>query len=94
VNCSDTKKGAFTGAIAQKTGRFELANKARSFSTKWAISPSNFKRNCYESYKNRNSSGSAAIAPHKVDVRLVAATHRDLAAMVKQGTFREISTID
>lgn len=54
------ERGAFTGAIAQKTGRFELANKGTLFLTKSAISLWSFRRNCYASCRNRNSRGSVA----------------------------------
>ncbi len=54
------EKGAFTGAIAQKTGRFELADKGRCFLTRSAIYLSNFRRSCSASCKSRNSRGSAA----------------------------------
>jgi formate hydrogenlyase transcriptional activator len=54
------EKGAFTGAIAQKTGRFELANKGTLFLMKSVTSLWSFKRNCCVSCRNRNSRDSAA----------------------------------
>ena len=55
------EKGAFTGAVARKTGRFELADKGTLFLTKSATFLWSFRRSCYESCKNRNSRGSGII---------------------------------
>jgi formate hydrogenlyase transcriptional activator len=63
------EKGAFTGAIAQKTGRFELADKVLYFSMRSAISLSNSRRSCFVFCKSRNSRGSAAT----VRIRLTSA---------------------
>ena len=54
------EKGAFTGAITQKTGRFELAHKGTLFWTKSAIFLWNCRQNCSESCKSRNLRGSGA----------------------------------
>ena len=50
------EKGAFTGAIAQKIGRFELADKGRSFSMRWVIFRRRCNPSCCVSCKNRSSS--------------------------------------
>jgi len=85
---SGTERGAFTGAISQKLGRFELADKGTLFldevgDIRWSCSPS-----CSAFCKNRSSSASAVRRRSKSTCRLLAATHRDLAAMVADGRFR------
>jgi len=83
-----TRKGAVTGAIAQKIGRFELADKGTLFWTKSAIFRSHCSPSCCASCRNRSSSAWAALGLNRVDVRLVAATNRDLTEMVKRREFR------
>jgi formate hydrogenlyase transcriptional activator len=82
------ERGAFTGAIAQKIGRFELADKGTLFLDEvgdipLALQPK-LLRVLQEQEFERLGSGST----HRVDVRLVAATHRDLEQMVKREQFR------
>jgi formate hydrogenlyase transcriptional activator len=83
------EKGAFTGAIAQKTGRFELANKGTLFLDEVGDIPLELQAKLLRVVQEQEFERLGSNRTHKVDVRLVAATHRDLAAMVKQGTFRE-----
>jgi len=54
------EKGAFTGAIGQKIGRFELLTKARSFWTRWAIFRPHCSPSCCAYCRNRSSSAWAA----------------------------------
>ena len=82
------EKGAFTGAIAQKTGRFELANKGTLFLDEVGDIPWNFRQTA-RVLQEQEFERLGSNRTHKVDVRLIAATHRDLPAMVKQTTFRE-----
>jgi transcriptional regulator with GAF, ATPase, and Fis domain len=82
------EKGAFTGAIAQKIGRFEMADKGTLFLDEVgdippALQPK-FLRVLQEQEFERLGSGRT----HKVDVRLVAATNRNLGKMVARGQFR------
>jgi formate hydrogenlyase transcriptional activator len=82
------ERGAFTGAIAQKVGRFELADKGTLFLDEvgdilLALQPK-LLRVLQEQEFERLGSGRT----HRVDVRLVAATHRDLEQMVKRNQFR------
>jgi formate hydrogenlyase transcriptional activator len=82
------ERGAFTGAIAQKVGRFELADKGTLFLDEvgdipLALQPK-LLRVLQEQEFERLGSGRA----HRVDVRLVAATHRDLDEMVRRNEFR------
>src|ERR1700733_168192 len=82
------EKGAFTGAIAQKIGRFETADKGTLFLDEVGDIPlalqSKLLRVLQEQEFERLGSGRT----HRINVRLIAATHRDLAAMVKRGEFR------
>jgi formate hydrogenlyase transcriptional activator len=83
------EKGAFTGAIAQKTGRFELANKGTLFLDEVGDIPLELQAKLLRVLQEQEFERLGSNFTHKVDVRLIAATHRDLAAMVKLGTFRE-----
>src|SRR5271168_2660617 len=83
------EKGAFTGAIAQKMGRFELANKGTLFLDEVGDIPVELQAKLLRVLQEQEFERLGSNRTHKVDVRLIAATHRDLAAMVKQTTFRE-----
>jgi formate hydrogenlyase transcriptional activator len=83
------EKGAFTGAIAQKTGRFELADKGTLFLDEVGDIPPELQAKLLRVLQEQEFERLGSNRTHKVDVRLIAATHRDLPAMVKQGTFRE-----
>jgi formate hydrogenlyase transcriptional activator len=83
------EKGAFTGAIAQKTGRFELADKGTLFLDEVGDIPLELQAKLLRVLQEQEFERLGSNRTHKVDVRLIAATHRDLAAMVEQGTFRE-----
>jgi formate hydrogenlyase transcriptional activator len=83
------EKGAFTGAIAQKTGRFELADKGTLFLDEVGDIPLELQAKLLRVLQEQEFERLGSNRTHKVDVRLIAATHRDLPAMVKQGMFRE-----
>jgi formate hydrogenlyase transcriptional activator len=83
------EKGAFTGAIAQKTGRFELAHKGTLFLDEVGDIPLELQAKLLRILQEQEFERLGSNRTHKVDVRLIAATHRDLPAMVKQRTFRE-----
>jgi len=83
------EKGAFTGAIAQKVGRFELANKGTLFLDEVGDIPLELQAKLLRVLQEQEFERLGSNRTHKVNVRLIAATHRDLAAMVKQSTFRE-----
>ena len=83
------EKGAFTGAIAQKTGRFELANKGTLFLDEVGDIPLELQAKLLRVLQEQEFERLGSNKTHKVDVRLIAATHRDLSAMVREGTFRE-----
>jgi formate hydrogenlyase transcriptional activator len=83
------EKGAFTGAVVQKTGRFELAHKGTLFLDEVGDIPLELQAKLLRILQEQEFERLGSNRTHKVDVRLIAATHRDLAAMVKQTTFRE-----
>jgi len=82
------EKGAFTGAIAHKMGRFELADKGTLFLDEVGDIPLSLQPKLLRVLQEQEFERLGSGRTHKVDVRLVAATHRDLAEMVKQGEFR------
>lgn len=83
------EKGAFTGAVAQKTGRFELADKGSLFLDEVGDIPLELQAKLLRVLQEQEFERLGSNHTYKVDVRLIAATHRDLPAMVKRGTFRE-----
>jgi formate hydrogenlyase transcriptional activator len=83
------ERGAFTGAIAQKTGRFELANKGTLFLDEVGDIPLELQAKLLRVLQEQEFERLGSNRTHKVDVRVIAATHRDLATMVRQATFRE-----
>src|SRR5246500_4184719 len=83
------EKGAFTGAIAQKTGRFELADKGTLFLDEVGDIPLSLQPKLLRVLQEQEFERLGSNRTHKVDVRLIAATHRDLPAMVKQSAFCE-----
>jgi len=83
------EKGAFTGAIAQKMGRFELANKGSLFLDEVGDIPLELQAKLLRVLQEQEFERLGSNRTHRVDVRIIAATHRDLAHMVKQQTFRE-----
>src|SRR5436190_1355332 len=82
------EKGAFTGAIAQKIGRFELADKGTLFLDEVGDIPPALQPKLLRVLQEQEFERLGSTRTHKVDDRLVAATHRDLTDMVKRGEFR------
>jgi len=82
------ERGAFTGAIAQKIGRFELADKGTLFLDEVGDIPLALQPKLLRVLQEQEFERLGSGRTHHVDVRLVAATHRDLAQMVKRNEFR------
>ena len=82
-------KGAFTGASSARTGLFELAHKGTLFLDEIGEMPPKMQVKLLRVLADGDVRPVGGERSRKVDVRIVAATHRDLAAMVKAGTFRE-----
>ena len=82
------EKGAFTGAIAQKIGRFEMADKGTLFLDEVGDIPLALQSKLLRVLQEQEFERLGSTRTHQVDVRLVAATNRDLADMVKQSKFR------
>jgi len=82
------EKGAFTGAIAQKIGRFEMADKGTLFLDEVGDIPPALQPKLLRVLQEQEFERLGSGRTHKVDVRLVAATNRDLVKMVARGQFR------
>ena len=82
------EKGAFTGAIAQKIGRFEMADKGTLFLDEVGDIPAALQPKLLRVLQEQEFERLGSGRTHKVDVRLVAATNRDLAQLVARGQFR------
>ena len=82
------EKGAFTGAIAQKIGRFEMADKGTLFLDEVGDIPPALQPKLLRVLQEQEFERLGGTRTHQVDVRLVAATNRDLTKMVKRGEFR------
>jgi len=82
------EKGAFTGAIAQKIGRFEMADNGTLFLDEVGDIPSALQPKLLRVLQEQEFERLGSGRTHKVDVRLVAATNRDLLKMVARSEFR------
>jgi transcriptional regulator with GAF, ATPase, and Fis domain len=82
------EKGAFTGAIAQKIGRFEMADKGTLFLDEVGDIPPALQPKLLRVLQEQEFERLGSGKTHKVDVRLVAATNRNLLKMVARGQFR------
>jgi formate hydrogenlyase transcriptional activator len=82
------EKGAFTGAIAQKIGRFEMADKGTLFLDEVGDIPLALQSKLLRVLQEQEFERLGSTRTCRVDVRLVAATNRDLADMMKRSEFR------
>lgn len=82
------EKGAFTGAIAQRIGRFEMADKGTLFLDEVGDIPPSLQPKLLRVLQEQEFERLGSTHTRQVDVRLVAATNRDLTDMMKQGDFR------
>ncbi len=83
------EKGAFTGAIAQKKGKFELADGGTIFLDEIGDMPLSTQAKLLRVLQERTFERVGGTNPLQVDVRFIAATNKNLPEMVKAGTFRE-----
>jgi phosphotransferase system HPr (HPr) family protein len=83
------ERGAFTGALYQKIGKFELANGGTIFLDEIVELDKNLQAKLLRVLQEREFERVGGNQVIKVDIRIVAATHRDLNQMVKEGEFRE-----
>jgi PAS domain S-box-containing protein len=83
------EKGAFTGAIARRVGRFELAHGGTIFLDEIGELPADAQAKLLRVLQEREFDRVGGSAPIKVDVRVLAATNRDLLKAVREKAFRE-----
>ncbi len=83
------EKGAFTGAIASKPGRFELAHEGTLFLDEVAEMPLEMQVKLLRILQEQEFERVGGVSTIKVDVRIITATNKDLDAEVKAGRFRE-----
>ena len=83
------EKGAFTGAYSSKKGKFELANGGTLFLDEVGELPLHLQVKLLRVLQEKEVERLGSSKPVKVDVRIVAATNRDLESMVREGKFRE-----
>ena len=83
------KKGAFTDAFSDRTGRFELADKGTIFLDEIGELDLSCQVKLLRVLQDQTFEVLGDSRPHKVDVRIVSATNRDLSQMVSERTFRE-----
>jgi formate hydrogenlyase transcriptional activator len=82
------EKGAFTGAIMRKAGRFEVADKGTLFLDEVGDIPLELQPKLLRVLQEHEFERLGSTRTQQVDVRVIAATHRDLKQMVEDGLFR------
>ena len=82
------EKGAFTGAIMRKAGRFEVADKGTLFLDEVGDIPLELQPKLLRVLQEHEFERLGSTRTQQVDVRVIAATHRDLRQMGEEGTFR------
>ena len=83
------ERGAFTGAINQRTGRIELAHKGTLFLDEIGDLPLELQPKLLRVLQDQAFERLGSSRTIKADVRVIAATHRDLGQMVREGRFRD-----
>ncbi len=83
------EKGAFTGAAESKMGKFELANRGTIFLDEIGDMPHQLQGKLLRVLQEREIERVGGTQPKPVDVRVIAATNRNLAKLIAAGTFRE-----
>ena len=82
-------RGAFTGAVATRPGKFQSANGGTLFLDEIGEMPMPLQVKILRALQEKVVTRIGDTKPEKVDLRIVAATHRDLEAMIGEGRFRE-----
>ena len=82
-------KGSFTGALVNKKGKIEMADQGTLFLDEIGEMPLELQVKVLRLIQEREIEKIGAATPTKVNVRIIAATHRNLQAMVEDGSFRE-----
>src|SRR5208283_1538129 len=83
------EKGAFTGALMQKQGRFEVADRSSLFLDEIGDISLELQPKLLRAVQEQEFERLGSAKTIHVDVRIIAATHRDLTAMIREGKFRE-----
>ncbi|MFT4038019.1 MAG: sigma-54 dependent transcriptional regulator [Thermomicrobiales bacterium] len=83
------EKGAFTGAIAQRKGRFELANKGTIFLDEIGETTLSTQKKLLRVLQEREFERVGGTSTIKIDTRVIAATNKDLSREIEAGNFRE-----
>jgi formate hydrogenlyase transcriptional activator len=83
------EKGAYTGALTRQTGRFELADGSTLFLDEIGELPAEVQVKLLRVLQERQIERLGSSRPIRIDVRIIAATNRDLEQMVADGAFRE-----
>ena len=83
------EKGAFTGALMQKQGRFELADNGSLFLDEIGDISLELQPKLLRAVQEQDFERLGSVKTIHVNVRIIAATHQDLAAMIREGKFRE-----
>ena len=83
------ERGAYTGALSRQIGRFEAAHQSTLFLDEIGDLPAEMQVKLLRVLQERVIERLGSTQPIKVDVRIIAATHRDLEQAVRDGTFRE-----
>jgi transcriptional regulator with PAS, ATPase and Fis domain len=83
------EKGAFTGAETRKLGKFEQASGGTLFLDEIGDMPLNTQAKVLRALQEREIERVGGTAPIKIDVRFIAATNKNLAEMVEEGSFRQ-----
>jgi DNA-binding NtrC family response regulator len=82
-------KGAFTGAVSNRVGRFELAHRGTLFIDEVGLMPLPLQSKLLRTLQEREIERVGESRPIKFDARIIAASNHDLRKLVREGTFRE-----
>ncbi len=83
------RRGAFTGAVADKPGKFEAADGGTIFLDEIGDLPPLLQVKILRALQEREIDKVGDMRPHRIDVRVIAATNRDLEKMIADGSFRD-----